>query len=128
MRRGCLSVGTVDCDVCKHHIPYPQRYVMVDEDAKGKEVVTGGKSVRYCIDCALKKGYAHHKEVKGEMLLTFLPESAPQPSTATPPPAAAVAAAEPAAAVEEKPVKKTAAKKPAEKTEPVAKPKAKKGK
>jgi hypothetical protein len=133
MRRGCLSVGTVDCNVCMRHIPYPERYVMVDEDAKGKEVVTGGKSVRYCIDCALKKGYAHRKEVKGEMLLTFLPESASQPSTATPPPAAATApAAEVPAAAEEKPAaKKVAAKKPAPKAEPVeqaAKPKAKKGK
>ena len=71
MRRGCLSVGTVDCDVCKHHIPYPDRYVMVDEDAKGKEVDKGGKSVRYCVECAIKKGYAHYKEEKGEKILTF---------------------------------------------------------
>ena len=75
MRRGCLSVGTVDCDVCKRHIPYPERYVMVDEDAKGNEVERGGKSVRYCIECAQKKGYAHYKEIKGEMMLTFLRES-----------------------------------------------------
>jgi hypothetical protein len=75
MRRGCLSVGTVSCDVCKRHIPYPDRYVMVDEDAKGVEVEKGGKSVRYCVECAQKKGYAHHKEIKGEMMLTFLRES-----------------------------------------------------
>jgi hypothetical protein len=48
---------------------------MVDEDAKGKEVEKGGKSVRYCIECAQKKGYAHYKEIKGEMMLTFLRES-----------------------------------------------------
>ncbi len=46
MRRGCLSVGTVSCEVCKHKIPYPDRYVMVDEDAKGVEVEKGGKSVQ----------------------------------------------------------------------------------
>ncbi|MCL2615698.1 MAG: hypothetical protein FWD30_02740 [Dehalococcoidia bacterium] len=76
MRRGCLSVGTVDCDVCKSHIPYPDRYVMVDEDDKGEEVLEkGGKSVRYCVECAKKKGYARYKEIKGEMVLTFLRES-----------------------------------------------------
>ena len=75
MRRGCLSVGTVNCDICKNHIPYPARYVMVDEDENGVEVEKGGKSVRYCVDCAKKKGYAHYKEIKGEMVLTFLRES-----------------------------------------------------
>jgi hypothetical protein len=48
---------------------------MVDEDEKGNEVERGGKSVRYCVECAKKKGYAHYKEVKGEMMLTFLRES-----------------------------------------------------
>ena len=94
MRRGCLSVGTVSCDVCKRQIPYPERYVMVDEDAKGKEVERGGKSVRYCTACAQKKGYAHYKETKGEMMLSFLPESEAPPSTATPPPAAETPAPE----------------------------------
>ncbi|MCL2706639.1 MAG: hypothetical protein FWE97_00465 [Dehalococcoidia bacterium] len=75
MRRGCLSVGTVDCDICKCHIPYPERYVVVDEDDNGEEVVKGGKSVRYCVECAKKKGYAHYREIKGEMVLTFLRES-----------------------------------------------------
>ena len=75
MRRGCISVGQVKCDICGRSIPYPERYLMVDEDAKGKEVAQGGKSVRYCIDDALKKGYAHRREVKGEMVLTFLPET-----------------------------------------------------
>lgn len=94
MRRGCLSVGTVSCDICKRKIPYPERYVMVDEDAKGNEVEKGGKSVRYCIEDAQKKGYAHYKEIKGEMMLTFLRESEAPPSTATPPPAAEAAAPE----------------------------------
>jgi len=87
MRRGCLSVGTVSCNVCKRKITYPERYVMVDEDAKGVEVEKGGKSVRYCLDCAQKKGYAHYKEIKGEMMLTFLRES--EASLPTEPPAPA---------------------------------------
>jgi len=48
---------------------------MVDEDDNGEEVKKGGKSVRYCVECAKKKGYAHYREIKGEMVLTFLPES-----------------------------------------------------
>jgi hypothetical protein len=75
MRRGCLSVGTVDCNICQRHIPYPERYLMVDEDEQGEEVERGGHSVRYCVECAQKKGYAHYKELKGEMVLTFLRES-----------------------------------------------------
>jgi hypothetical protein len=47
---------------------------MVDEDESGKEVERGGKSVRYCLEDAQKKGYAHYHESKGEMILTFLPE------------------------------------------------------
>ena len=120
MRRGCLSVGTVSCDICKRKIPYPERYVMVDEDAKGNEVEKGGKSVRYCIEDAQKKGYARYKDIKGEMMLTFLPESEAPPSTATPPPAAEfpAPAAEPPAPVEETPT-------PAAKTPTAAKGKAK---
>ncbi|MCL2149478.1 MAG: hypothetical protein FWH51_00895 [Dehalococcoidia bacterium] len=75
MRRGCISVGQVKCDICGQVIPYPKRYLVVDEDGHGKEVNSGGKSVRYCVDDALKKGYAHHRETKGEMVLTFLPET-----------------------------------------------------
>jgi len=47
---------------------------MVDEDDSGQEMEKGGKSVRYCVECAKKKGYAHYKEIKGEMVLTFLRE------------------------------------------------------
>jgi len=96
-------VGTVACDICKRPIPYPDRYLMVDEDASGEEVNQGGRSVRYCIDCAKEKGYARYKEIKGEMMLTFLRESEPVPSTETAPPAAAVASAK--SAKTEKPAK-----------------------
>ena len=75
MRRGCISVGQVKCNICGRAIPYPERYLMIDEDETGKEVEKGGKSVRYCIEDALKKGYAHRREIKGEKILTFLPET-----------------------------------------------------
>ena len=73
MRRGCISLGEVHCDICKRKIPYPERYLAVDEE-DGIEVEKGS-TVRYCTQCALKKGYAHYKEMKGEMVLTFFPES-----------------------------------------------------
>jgi hypothetical protein len=73
MRRGCISLGEVKCDVCQRTIPYPERYLAVDED-KGVEVEKG-KTAHYCTQCALEKGYAHYKELKGEMILTFFPES-----------------------------------------------------
>jgi hypothetical protein len=72
MRRGCISLGEVKCDICLRNIPYPERYLAVDEE-DGIEVEKG-KTVHYCIDCALQKGYAHYKEEKGERILTFFPE------------------------------------------------------
>jgi len=73
MRRGCISLGEVKCDVCQRTIPYPERYLAVDEE-KGVEVEKG-KTIHYCTQCALEKGYAHYKEIKGEMILTFFLES-----------------------------------------------------
>ena len=72
MRRGCISSGEVRCDACQHLIPYPERYLAVDEE-DGVEV-DKGKTVRYCVECALKKGYAHYKEEKGQRIVTFFPE------------------------------------------------------
>ena len=32
MRRGCISLGEVKCDICRRTIPYPERYLVVDEE------------------------------------------------------------------------------------------------
>lgn len=72
MRRGCISLGEVQCHVCQRIIPYPERYLAIDEE-DGVEVEKG-ETVRYCTECAIKKGYARYKEMKGEMVLTFFPE------------------------------------------------------
>ena len=72
MKRGCISLGEVKCDACERIIPYPERYLAVEEE-KGKEV-EDGKTVRYCVECCLKKGYARYKEEKGEKVLTFFQE------------------------------------------------------
>ena len=72
MRRGCISLGEVLCDSCKRTIPYPERYLAIDEkDGKEDEE---GETYRYCVPCCLKKGYAHHKVEKGEQILSFFEE------------------------------------------------------
>ena len=72
MRRGCISLGEVNCDQCHRVIPYPERYLAIDEE-DGVEV-DKGETAHYCVDCCLQKGYAHHKMEKGEEILTFFPE------------------------------------------------------
>jgi len=67
VRRGCISLGQVRCDECQSLIPYPERYLVIDEE-------TEGSTLRFCVDCCLKKGYARYKEEQGEQVLTFLGE------------------------------------------------------
>jgi len=69
MRRGCVSLGEIKCDSCKKIIPYPDRYLAINE--KGGKEDAEGDTKRYCVDCCLKKGYAQYKEEKGEKILTF---------------------------------------------------------
>ena len=69
MRRGCVSLGEIKCDSCKKIIPYPDRYLAINE--KGGKEDAEGDTKRYCINCCLKKGYARYKEEKGEKILTF---------------------------------------------------------
>lgn len=71
MRQGCISLGEVRCNECHRMIPQSERYLAIDEE-DGVEVEKG-KTVHYCVECALKKGYAHYKEEKGERILTFFP-------------------------------------------------------
>ena len=66
MRRGCISLGKTQCDKCHRIIPYPERYLIVEE--------TEDTLLRLCIDCCLKKGYASYKQEKGEQVATFFVE------------------------------------------------------
>jgi len=66
MRRGCISLGNVQCDGCHRLIPHAERYLIVEEK--------NGATLRLCEDCSLEKGYAHDKVEKGERVLTFFPE------------------------------------------------------
>jgi len=72
MLRGCIAAGDVRCDGCGRVIRHPERYLLFDEE-EGDESEQG-KMRRYCVECALLKGYAHYKEEKGKKVLTFFPQ------------------------------------------------------
>jgi len=69
MRRGCISLGDVQCDKCHKIIPAYDRYLQVEE-VKDKEAEKGTVK-NFCVTCATKKGYATSSEDKGEKTLTF---------------------------------------------------------
>ena len=70
MRRGCISLGEIQCDECHRTIPYSGRYLAInEEDGAGVEK---DETAHYCVECALQKGYAHYMDgLKGERILTF---------------------------------------------------------
>jgi len=72
MRRGCISLGDIQCDECHRIIPHSERYLAIDGE-DGTEVAKE-ETAYYCIECALQKGYAHYKEEKDERILTVFPE------------------------------------------------------
>ena len=72
MRRGCISLEDIQCDECQRTIPHSERYLAIEEE-DGVELETGN-TTHYCIECALKKGYAYYKEEKSERTLTFFPK------------------------------------------------------
>jgi len=67
MRRGLIAIGEITCDGCGRAIRHPERYLAIDEERK---------TLRYCVECCFKMGYARYKEEKGEQVVTFFPESA----------------------------------------------------
>jgi nitrate reductase beta subunit len=69
MRRGCISLGEIKCDLCEKVIPNAKRYMAEEEVESGKS-----RTLRYCMDCCIKKGYAEYREEKGEKILTVFPE------------------------------------------------------
>ena len=66
MRQGCISLGEIQCDDCHRIVSYLERYLIIEE-AEGTES-------HLCVDCCLKKGYAHYKMEKGKRVLTLIEE------------------------------------------------------
>jgi len=65
VRRGCISLGDIQCDECHRIIPYPERYLVIDE---------AGGALHLCINCSINKGYARYIEEKGQRILTLFTE------------------------------------------------------
>ncbi len=72
MRRGAISMGDIKCDECQRIIPYPERYLTIEEKDGVED--DEGEARHYCVECCLKKNYAHYKQEKGETVLTFFKE------------------------------------------------------
>ena len=72
MHQGCISLGQVECDDCHRIIPHSERYLVVSE--KRSAEVEKAHTLRYCVECCLKRGYARYREEKGEQILTFFEE------------------------------------------------------
>jgi hypothetical protein len=66
VRRGCISLGDIQCDECHRIIPYPERYLIIDE--------AEGTTLHLCINCSLDKGYARYIEEKSQKILTIFTE------------------------------------------------------
>jgi len=75
VRRGAISLGKVECDACHRIIPHSERYLVIEEEDSTES--EGSKKACYCVDCALKKGYAEYRQEKGERVLTFFPSETP---------------------------------------------------
>jgi hypothetical protein len=69
MRRGCIAIGELKCDVCKRNIEHGERYLLIAEDD-----ATEDKKQRICTDCCISKKYATHVKEKGAEVLTFFSE------------------------------------------------------
>ena len=70
MRRGCIAVGEVRCAGCGRIIKHPERYLVIEGEKETE--AEGGKTLRYCVDCCLSRGYARYRTEKGERVLTLL--------------------------------------------------------
>jgi hypothetical protein len=46
VRRGCISLGNINCSQCGRAILYPERYLLVEKE---------GKNQTMCMDCCQKK-------------------------------------------------------------------------
>ena len=72
MRQGCMSLGQVMCNECNRIIPHSECYLVVNE--KSSAEAEKPHTLRYCVECCLKRGYARHRMEKGEQILTFFVE------------------------------------------------------
>lgn len=65
MRRGCISLGNIQCDECHRTILYPEHYLAVEE---------GKVNLRLCTNCCLSKGLARRQSKKEGGEISFVIE------------------------------------------------------
>ena len=53
MRRGCISLGEIKCDECGKPIPYPDRYLAVNEKGGVEDEETQRESLQVETDAEL---------------------------------------------------------------------------
>ena len=58
MRRGCISLGNVDCSECHRTIPYPERYLIMEENK--------GQNFSLCMNCCQKRGLVRPGSAKDD--------------------------------------------------------------
>jgi hypothetical protein len=66
MRRGCIAVGDMKCNICKRNIDHGERYLLIAEDNESED-----SKQRICVDCCVSKKYASYIKEKGDEVLTF---------------------------------------------------------
>ena len=64
MRRGCIAIGTMECDDCHRPLRYGERYLLIDGEGEEKQ--------RLCIDCCRRLGYVSYETEKANEITTFL--------------------------------------------------------
>lgn len=63
MRRGCISLGNIKCDKCLRNIPYPERYLTLEE-VKGQIRIL-------CMDCCKENGMVKAGSPKEDAEILF---------------------------------------------------------
>jgi hypothetical protein len=64
MRRGCIAVGLIKCDICGKIIEHGDRYLILEEETEPKQ--------RVCLTCCEKQRYGRYEIEKGEKIFTLL--------------------------------------------------------
>ena len=66
MRRGCISLGDIQCNDCRRTIDYLEPYLVTEE--------AEGATLHLCLDCASNRGYVHYMQEKRDRIITFFSE------------------------------------------------------
>lgn len=63
MRRGCISLGNIQCDQCGRTIRYPERYLYLEE--------TKDKHKMLCLSCCQENGMVKAGSKKEDAEILF---------------------------------------------------------